>query len=117
MNDLDLSALAVEGYRPQKHTRGKTYGKREDGTPKGVGWLGMVPRKDGKGVSTELSMGITLDGEEVLIPLMVPTLTQQELEYLVNETTGIHDVPETIKRKAMDHGLMQIRKGQSPFFD
>ena len=112
------------GYMPprnkknhrQQLLRKQSYGKREDGSLKGSGWLGLVPRKDG-GVSTELSMGIEMDGREVLMPLMVPTLTQGELDYLVNDHRQGMEVPETIRRKSIDHGIMQMRKGQSPFFD
>ena len=51
----------------------RNFGMREDGTPKGMGWLGLLKRPDGK-VSSELSVGVEINGKETLLPLFVPTL-------------------------------------------
>ena len=110
-----LNALAREGYRPQKHTRGKTYGNRQQGGPKGNGWLGHQMRPDGA-VMTEYSMGVDFGNGEIDIPTLVPTLTQQEMNTLLTHTPK-DKMPESIRKKAIDHALKQMRQGLSPFFD
>jgi len=109
------NALAKEGYRPQKHTRGKTYGTRHGGGPKGVGWLGILERPDG-GQMTEYTIGMPINGQEMEIPSIVPTLTQQEVNVLLNMKDG-DEMPRPIMQKARDHAIMRIGQGYSPFFD
>ena len=90
---------------------------RPDGSPKGKGYFGELKRPDGK-ISTELSVGAEIDGKEVLMPLLVPTLTEEEKRYLVNEfNPGVDRPPEHIMRKATKHALDRIRTGKSPFKD
>ena len=92
---------------------------RGDGTLKGKGFLGELPNKMG-GYSTELSMstGDIVPGKDVLIPTMVPTLTKDELDYLLSHKynprarTGIDDV---ISRKAIDFARERKKKGL-PYF-
>ncbi|MFA5354947.1 MAG: hypothetical protein WC291_12015 [Thermodesulfovibrionales bacterium] len=86
------------------------YGNRVDGTPKGNGFFGPLKRPDGK-VSTELSVGITLDGKETQIPVLVPTLTGQEVDFLLagNKPTSL------IIQKAIAHARERIAQGKSPF--
>jgi hypothetical protein len=88
------------------------YGLREDGTPKGKGWLGELKRPDGK-VSTELSLGFDFGGKHVLAPALVPTLTQDEVTYLLN---GGKPTPEIVN-KAAEHAKMRMQQGLSPFKD
>ena len=88
------------------------YGNRADGTKKGQGFFGPLNRPDGK-VSTEISIGVEFDGKEIQIPTMVPTLTEEELQYLLDgnqPTSGI-------VQKAIDHAKMRMRAGQSPFLE
>lgn len=54
-----------------------TWGSRQDGSAKGTGFLGAVKASDGS-TMTELSVGV--DGVEM--PLLVPTLTPEEVFYL-----------------------------------
>jgi hypothetical protein len=90
---------------------------RPDGTKKGKGFLGEIKRPDGK-VSTELSIGVNIDGKEVLIPTMVPSLTKEEITHLTSgkynpqARKGIDDV---ISRKAIDFARQRAAKKQ-PFF-
>jgi len=86
------------------------YGARSDGSPKGLGFLGELKRPDGK-VSTEISIGVNLDGREIEIPSLVPTLTKQEVNHLLSGGQP-NDV---IVRKAMDYARYRIAKGKSPF--
>ena len=72
------------------------YGKRLDGSPKGRGYFGELQRPDGR-ISTELSVGVEMDGKEIEIPSLVPTLNKNEVKYLLS-----HKKPtKTILRKAI----------------
>ena len=86
------------------------YGNRADGTKKGSGYFGELKRPNG-GISTELSIGVGFDGKETQIPLLVPTLTQQEISYLLsgNQPT------DEIVQKAIEHAKMRMSQGKSPF--
>jgi len=92
------------------------YGMRADGTPKGKGYLGELKRKDGR-VSTEISIGVELDGKETEIPTLVPTLTKEEVNYLLNDWREGMKIPEPIVRKAVEHAKKRMKSGLSPFAD
>lgn len=115
LSELNGNALAKEGYRPKEHRRGKTYGNRYGGGPKGVGWLGILERPDG-GIMTEYTIGVPINGQEMEIPSIVPTLTQDEVDLLLNMNDN-DPMPINIQRKARDHAIMRINQGLSPFFD
>jgi len=83
---------------------------RVDGTLKGKGFLGELKRPDGK-VSTELSIGVNLDGKETLIPSLVPTLNKDEINYLLSGGKATKE----IVRKAVEHAKGRIAEGKSPF--
>ena len=91
--------------------------RREDGTLKGPGWLGSMPMSDGSDqVATELSITVGASdvgqsGEDVLIPLLVPTLTRGEVEHL----TDGKEATDAIVKKAIAHARKQIKAGKSPF--
>ena len=58
---------------------------REDNTLKGLGWLGSLPMQDNSGrTATELSIVMNLGGKEVLMPSLVPTLSQNEINHLLS---------------------------------
>ena len=109
------NVLAQEGYRPQQHRRGKTYGTRHGGGPKGTGWLGLLQRPDG-GVMTEYTIGVPINGKEMEIPSIVPTLTQEEVNLLLNMGDGDR-MPDSIQMKAREHAIERMRQGYSPFYD
>ena len=96
------------------------YGNRADGTKKGLGYFGELKRPDG-GVSTEISIGVGINGKDTEIPLIVPTLDRSELDYLLNTPIKsrkfMDNMPKTIINKAYDHALMRIDQGKSPFAD
>lgn len=71
---------------------------RVDGTKKGPGFLGTLKRPDGK-VSTELSIEVSIDGEEMLIPSLVPTLTPGEIDLLLSGSRPTNE----IINKAVEH--------------
>jgi len=86
------------------------YGNRADGTEKGPGFLGELKRPDGK-VSTELSIGVTLDSKETEIPTLVPTLTQKEVDYLLEGNKPTKEIVD----KAVEHAKERMDQGLSPF--
>lgn len=86
------------------------YGLRVNGTPKGLGFFGELKGPDGK-VSTEISIGINLGGKETQIPTLVPTLDQNEINYLLN---GGKPTKEIID-KAVAHAQKRIAEGKNPF--
>jgi len=88
---------------------------RPDGRVKSAqGFLGPLTRDDG-GTMTEFSIGVELDGQEVEIPSMVPTLTKTEIETLRTLPKGVK-VPRVIQRKAADHARERIAAGLDPFY-
>lgn len=99
-------------------TQAGDFGNRADGTPKGNGWLGVLQRPDGN-VSTEISVGVEIDGKETEIPLLVPDLTKDEQAYLLNNDVEgdafLKNMPESIMQKAEAHAKAEIAAGRSPF--
>jgi hypothetical protein len=91
---------------------GKNYGLRPDGTPKGGGFLGELQRPDGS-VSTEISIGVNIDGKEMDIPTLVPTLTKDEINSLLSG----EEPSQQIIQKAVDHARQRLAAGKSVFAD
>jgi hypothetical protein len=88
---------------------------RADGTPKGQGFFGVLPRPDGK-VSTEISIGVNLDGNEVEIPTLVPTLTEHERQWLLtHDVSDPKALPPAIVEKATAFARERLAAGKSPF--
>jgi hypothetical protein len=83
---------------------------RPDGTPKGPGWLGTLKNAQGKD-ATEESVGVGFDGQERLIPTLVPTLTQEEVNHILQGGGSTNE----ILRKAVEHARMLLDAGKSPF--
>lgn len=82
-----------------------SYGNRPDGSQKGRGWLGMIPRNDG-GWSSELTAGV--DGRE--IPLITPNLEYGDVVGLLN---GM--VPKKTLRKSVRFAEQRGLLGLSPY--
>lgn len=93
----------------------KAYGKRNDGTDKGSGWLGELQLPNG-GVATEYTVGVNIGGKEVDIPTLVPTLTDQEVKLMVEDIIpNKKQVPDTIMKKATDFAKSNLKSGKSLF--
>lgn len=96
----------------------KDFGLRPGGTEKGEGFLGILKTKGGD-ITSEYSVGVQLesrDMEETNIPTLVPTLTKEEIELMVNDIIpNKKPVPDKILQKAVDHANKRIRAGNSPF--
>jgi len=92
---------------------------RPDGTPKGNGWLGVLPvtYPDGKtGVATEYSVGVKIGGKDVIIPTLIPTLTPEEQKLMLESVIPQKGkVPQAILMKAVEFAAERLRQGLSPF--
>lgn len=107
---LDLSKSGQQGS-----TQPTDYGLRVDGTKKGKGWLGELQLPNG-GVATEYTIGIELDGKEVDIPTLVPTLSKQEIDLMINDIIPNNKpVPQSIETKAVQFAKERMNKGLSTF--
>jgi hypothetical protein len=84
--------------------------KITEGSVKGKGYFGAIPTKDGS-IMTEYSSAFDVDGKTISYPLIVPTLTVDELNIL--RTTG--EVTPEIEEKAQKFALDRIAQGKSPF--
>jgi hypothetical protein len=87
---------------------------REDGSPQGPGYFGEVAtREDEELIATELASGaFNVAGTMArLIPMIVPTLTRQELVHLVDGGRPTWGIVE----KAKAHAELRISKGVSVF--
>lgn len=78
--------------------------------PKRYGYFGGIPNKDGA-MMTELSSSFELDGKIIRHPLVVPTLTAEEISLL---QSGKEPTP-SIYDKAQAWAMSRIQKGQDPF--
>jgi hypothetical protein len=102
---------AGRGLAPVAGLGGK-WGARADGTEKGDGFFGPLQMTDGSGsVATEISVGVNIDGREMEIPTLVPTLTPAEKDHLLSGNAPTQE----IVRKAVDHARERISVGKSPF--
>lgn len=95
-----------------------TWQARPDGSDKGAGYLGILQRPDG-GVSTEISASFddVANGQD--IPLMVPTLSRDEVMALLSTPSDdpnfYQKIPQSVFRKAID--FARQRQSQNlPFF-
>jgi hypothetical protein len=77
---------------------------------KGRGFMGAIPTSEGMPM-TELSSSFELDGKVIQHPLIVPTLTAQELQHL---QMGGEPTPD-IYSKAQQFALSRLQQGLSPF--
>jgi hypothetical protein len=101
------------GLRPNLYSQPglAPFGMRHGGGGvKGLGYFGAVPHAQG-GYSTEISTEFDHNGKAVEAPLMVPTLSAQELNMLLK---GVEPT-EQVYEKAMAHALMRMQQGLSPF--
>ena len=107
--------MAENMYFDVSKSMGKRFNSNDE---KGTGWLGLMKRPDGN-VSTEISVGTSIDGKQTEIPLMVPTLDAKEIKYLletpVDSKKFMDNMPKTIMQKAVEHANTRVKGGKSPF--
>jgi hypothetical protein len=109
---LDTSKYALQPNNPAANPTG--WDKRADGSSKGNGFLGLLQRPDG-GVSSEISIGIDINGKEREIPTMVPTLSQDQLDWLMTHDVAHEQIPRPIVQKAVDFARGRLAAGKDPF--
>ena len=87
---------------------------RTDGSPKGTGYFGILKNSQGQDV-TEFSVGVDFGGKQVEIPTLVPTLSKQEVQSVL-DSSARGELPEQgIMQKAIQHAQERIQQGNSPF--
>jgi hypothetical protein len=97
---------------PVEEEMSADYGDREDGTPKGAGYQGEIQMDDGS-VATEMSINVNLDGEDILIPSIVPASTPEEIDFI--KQGGDVRKSRAIVQKAIAFAKEQKGKGL-PYF-
>jgi hypothetical protein len=105
--------MAISHARPI-YTDPNTWGRRDlDQSEKGLGYFGPLVTKSG-GVMSELSESSTMNGRLVEYPLVVPTLTPDELQHLLMMDPDAR-VPRSISEKARVFARTRLAAGLSPF--
>ena len=66
---------------------------------------------------SELSIGVEIDGKEVEMPSMVPTLSTDEINALRHLKIGEEKISESIVRKAAAHARPLLAAGRTAFFE
>ena len=111
-----LAPSNMNGLRMQSDMGFAPYGPRyaeqpgEAFRPKGLGYFGRVPTKGGR-TMTELSATFDMDGQQVALPLIVPTLSPDEVKLL--QDGG--EPTENIYRKAFEFAQSRRKQGRDPF--
>jgi hypothetical protein len=116
----ELNAKFKTPYTGGEFGKKDKYGLRNDGTPKDKGYFGELKMKDGSGkVATEISIGVDLGEGEQEIPTLVPTLTEQEKDWLLkgNNPNDRSKTGEAITEKAIKHAQERMSKGMPVFQD
>lgn len=95
------------------HAQPSRWDKRADGSQKGNGYLGLLARPDGS-VSSEISVSTDAFGGKEF-PLIVPTLTPNELTHLLNMNVGKDSIPPAIIAKAQAFAAQRVAQGKPLF--
>jgi len=116
--DIPLKGFAKGGSVQALHEKYEEsdygYGNRPDKTKKGLGYFGELERPDGTGVMTEYSIGVPINGEEMDVPTLIPTLTPDEIRLILHMQDG-EDMPRSIVHKAIDHAHQRLSEGKPIF--
>ena len=84
---------------------------RQDLTMKSnQGFLGQIKDREGY-TMTEQSFDVDIDGKNVLMPLLVPGLSKEEVASIKDNKPL-----DSVYKKAQDHGMKRVRRGLSPFY-
>lgn len=104
--------LPAEPINPKIIDYGNRYGTN---TPKAAGYFGELPLKSG-GVATEYSVGMDINGKNIEMPTLVPTLTPEEIRIVLYAADLGVQPPEFILEKARQHAIQRMNQGLSPFW-
>ena len=77
---------------------------------KGKGYFGEMPTASGS-TMTEFSTTFDINGQPVSVPLVVPTLSAEEVDILLSG----QQPTDSIYEKAYFHAMDRMQKGLSPF--
>ncbi len=111
---IPLEHQLVAMGRKQVAATPPNYGPRYGtNTPKGLGYFGPIQMPDNS-VRGEFSVGTNVNGKEMEIPSMVPTLTRDELNAVLKMQPGDAWSHE-ILQKAINHARQRLATGQDPF--
>lgn len=91
---------------------GNRYGTN---TPKSFGYFGELPLSNG-GVATEYSIGQNINGKDVEMPSLVPTLNYEEFNAVLNSANSGENLPDSVYSKALEHAKQRQMLGMSPFW-
>ncbi len=79
---------------------------------KGRGFLGSFQRLDDPSfVSSEISIGVPINGKETEIPTMVPSLNKKEVKSLLSSNS----ISQSVVNKAVSHAKKRTSQGKSVF--
>jgi hypothetical protein len=98
------------GYGPRWDEKSQSY----SGKPKGLGHLGPLLRSDGKTVESEYSIDGEINGKPTQYPSIVPTLTKEEVNTLLNAKDS-DKLPDSIYQKAEAYATQRVNAGKDPF--
>jgi len=97
--------------------------RRADGSKKSArGFLGPVTNYASGNPMTEFSTDMNWQGKKIEIPTMIPSLSDQEIEYMrgMKEGEGWRlsesEIERTIINKAKRHARERLEKGKNPFY-
>jgi hypothetical protein len=93
---------------------------RPDASMKDVGYYGVLKSPSGMDV-TEFSIGVPIMGKQMDIPTLVPGLSKQEVNYILQKADkdldiGRDPIGNSIVSKAIAHAEQRVMKGMSPFY-
>jgi hypothetical protein len=115
----DLLTIPDRSARPLRDGDEDPTMYRADGSKKSArGYLGPVENLVQGGTMTEVSIGVPVNGKEMEVPAMVPTLTQEEIDTLANMQIegNAKNIPKSIKDKAIAHAKKRLAAGKSVFY-
>ena len=121
-NDLKSTKAVISAYESTLERKRKGAGNtddmtRVDGTEKSSqGFLGPIKNNVTGQTMTEVSIGVEIDGKETLIPAIVPTLSNEQIETLKNLEVGKEPIPQDIQETAKQHAENRIEQGLNPFY-
>lgn len=92
------------------------YGLREDGTQKGSGWMGELRNANGD-IVTEYTITVDLFNQQMTIPSIVPTLTDEEIQQVLDASANGEYPPVNVEAKAIRHAQKRLMENKSPFAD
>jgi hypothetical protein len=97
------------GYGPRWDEATQSYA----GPPKGLGFLGPLKNTSGD-VMTEFSIDESINGKNVSMPTLVPTLTRDEVSAVLAMKDG-DTLPANVRAKAIAFAKQRLAAGQDPF--